>query len=170
MSADQHQADAADAADPSADAAIKGIDPSYVSPLAGSYGVRFAEMQLEMGVSPAAVVEPPAEAEPAPSSIADTALQALTTSMDRVTNAVVELGDGMADLARSIGLVVTERDALRAVLDRLVSVIDVQIDNSDGRLLSLMVSADCRKCTAGTSPRNVACAYHAAKALLKAQS
>lgn len=55
----------------------------------------------------------------------------------------------------------------RNVLQRLVNVIDAVNDNSEGKLLSDMVSLDCRECTAYTSQRNIPCAYHTAKAMLK---
>lgn len=58
-----------------------------------------------------------------PTSIAATAL--------RVLNASVELGDGLAQLARSIDVFVTERDALRAVLEEIVHEYDQTYD-ADG--------------------------------------
>lgn len=57
----------------------------------------------------------------------------------------------------------------RNVLERLVNVIDAVNDNSEGDLLGDMVSYDCPECTANTSRRNITCAYHTAKAMLKVQ-
>lgn len=66
----------------------------------------------------------PAKTEPdPPSSIAATAL--------RVLNASAELGDGLAQLARAIDVVVTERDALRKVLEDIVHEYDQTYD-ADG--------------------------------------
>lgn len=57
----------------------------------------------------------------------------------------------------------------RNVVERLVNVIDAYDDNSEGRFLSAIQNFHCRECTAGTSHKNIPCAYHTAKAMLKVQ-